>query len=120
MNARVLVISALFFGCAARDNSTGTGGTPQNPGTTGTTTTAAAGAYPPAGSPQEIAPASDAEYAHDAAGGDPHTDELGIVLHFAGVAVTNLTPTGFVKTKSDLSGSTPAGFEVTGGIWVDD
>jgi hypothetical protein len=76
------------------------------------------GAESPAGSPVSVATANQAEYVHSAS--NPHPEQLGQVLAFGGVSVTNTAPTGFTKTGSDGGGAVPEGFEITGGVWVDD
>jgi hypothetical protein len=84
---------------------------------TGSGGTSSSGAYLPAGTPVAIA-ASDMSYAHLAAGGDPHPEQLGQALSFSNVTVTNRNPMGFTSTSID-GGSTTAGFELSNGVWVD-
>ncbi len=80
----------------------------------------ATNAYTPAGTPLAVTAGNEAGYAHDASGGNPHPDQIGMALHFANVTFGSRTPAGFVSTGSDGGGITPAGFSLTNGIWVDD
>jgi hypothetical protein len=76
--------------------------------------TVMSGALPPAGNP--IAISNSSEYAHTMT--DAHPEQVGNVVTFPGpLQVTNSA--AFVNTNSD-GGTRTEGFEVTGGIWVDD
>ena len=74
------------------------------------------GAYSPAGTP--IMESSTSAYA--AILTTPEPGQIGNVLTFAGpLTITNEAPANFVSTSS--TGTTKSeGFEVTGGLWVDD
>jgi hypothetical protein len=78
------------------------------------TGTSTGGAYAPAGTP--ILLTSTDGYSHATTGA--HADQRGNVLQFAG-PLTVTDPSAFVNTDSD-GGTKTEGFEVTGGLWVDD
>jgi hypothetical protein len=81
---------------------------------TGHNATSPGGAYPPAGMP--ILAGETAAYAKDAA--DKHDAQVGNALQFnSPLTITNTR--AMVATAQD-GGTTPAGFEVTGGMLVDD
>jgi hypothetical protein len=77
--------------------------------------TVTGGAETPAGMP--IAAASPAAYSHAMA--DNHPDQIGNVLKFSG-ALTVSNMAAFFTTQAMDAGATPRGFEITGGLWVDD
>jgi hypothetical protein len=81
-----------------------------------------AGAMPPAGTPTIVKNEDVADYAHDNL--SAHPELLGTVIQFEGpLTVTNKKPDGLVETVENDDGSTKTngrGFEITGGIWVDD
>jgi hypothetical protein len=76
------------------------------------------GAVPPAGTPIEISTANGAQYAHTL--NDPHPEQVGEVLHFSGVTVTDRYPPNFIVSKADGGTPTTRGFELNNGVWVDD
>jgi hypothetical protein len=76
--------------------------------------TAMGGAYPPAGNPTEVA--SVTGYEHTTM--NAHPEQVGNVLHFAG-PLSVVAGAGPVQTDRD-GGTRPKGFEVTGGLWIDD
>lgn len=84
--------------------------------------TATSGAMPPAGSPTVISADKFSEYAHTETGA--HAEQVGTVVQFTGpLEVTDAKPDGLVETVELADGGTkknPRGFEITGGIWVDD
>jgi len=81
---------------------------------TGSAGATAGGAYPPAGQP--IRAGSTADYSSAAV--DNHRDQVGNVLRFDGpLSVTNAN--AIVETDMD-GGTKPKGFEVTGGMVVND
>ncbi len=86
---------------------------------TGSGGMATSGAYPPAGMPIDVAMADQAGYAHDVPGLNPHPEQVGMALHFAGVTVANRYPLGFTSTSSD-GGIITEGFQLSNGVWVDD
>src|SRR5207244_1552424 len=75
---------------------------------------AAGGAYTPAGAP--INASAPMDYAHAAL--DNHAEQVGNVIQFSGpLSISNAA--AFVQTNRD-GGTHPEGFEITGGLWVDD
>jgi hypothetical protein len=82
---------------------------------TSSTGTVMGGAYPPAGTP--ISTATTAGYAHTAT--EAHAAEIGNVIQFPGpLRVTRLD--AFSEVLPMDAGVRYVGFEVSGGLWVDD
>jgi hypothetical protein len=82
--------------------------------TVSTAATAIGGAYLPAGTP--LAASAPMDYAHTIA--DNHPEQVGNAIEFSGpLQITS--PAAFVRTNRD-GGSHPEGFEISGGLWVDD